>query len=103
MENILRPGRYINSEWNAVHKEWDSAVLKIALLFPDIYEIGMSHLGMKILYGLLNREEGVICERAFTPFPPPSPASPLCMNLRSGWRWFIRRRSAIGRRCTITA
>ena len=69
MLEILRPGRYINSEWNAVHKEWDSAALKIALLFPDIYEIGMSHLGMKILYGLLNREEGVICERAFTPWP----------------------------------
>jgi len=69
MENILRPGRYINNEWNAVHKEWTAGALKIALSFPDIYEIGMSHLGMKILYGILNREENVICERVFAPWP----------------------------------
>jgi len=69
MENILRPGRYINSEWNAVHKEWKDGALKIALSFPDVYEIGMSHLGMKILYGILNREEDVICERVFAPWP----------------------------------
>jgi hypothetical protein len=67
--DILKPGRYINSEWNAVHKEWEGSALKIALSFPDIYEIGMSHLGMKILYGMLNREEGVICERVFAPWP----------------------------------
>ena len=68
MLDIIKPGRYINSEWNAVHKEWKDSALKIALSFPDIYEIGMSHLGMKILYGILNREEGVICERAFAPW-----------------------------------
>jgi len=67
--DILRPGRYINSEWNAVHKEWTDGALKIALSFPDVYEIGMSHLGMKILYGILNRVEGVICERVFAPWP----------------------------------
>ena len=55
MLDILRPGRYINSEWNAVHKEWTAGALKIALSFPDVYEIGMSHLGMRILYGILNR------------------------------------------------
>ncbi|MDP2981645.1 MAG: B12-binding domain-containing radical SAM protein, partial [Candidatus Omnitrophota bacterium] len=69
MLDILRPGRYINSEWNAVHKEWKDISLKIALSFPDVYEIGMSHLGMKILYGILNREEGIICERVFAPWP----------------------------------
>jgi len=68
MNDVLRPGRYINSEWNAVHKEWDGAALKIALSFPDVYEIGMSHLGMKILYGILAREKGVICERVFAPW-----------------------------------
>ncbi|MDP2921822.1 MAG: TIGR03960 family B12-binding radical SAM protein [Candidatus Omnitrophota bacterium] len=68
MENILKPARYINSEWNAAHKEWDSAALKVALVFPDIYEIGMSHLGTKILYGILNREKGVVCERVFAPW-----------------------------------
>jgi len=69
MIDILKPARYINSEWNAVHKEWEPGALKIALAFPDVYEIGMSHLGMRILYGILNNEKDVICERAFTPWP----------------------------------
>jgi len=68
MLKILKPARYINSEWNAVHKEWNEGVLKIALSFPDVYEIGMSHLGMRILYGILNREQDVICERVFAPW-----------------------------------
>jgi len=68
MLDILKPARYINSEWNARHKDWDDAGLKVALAFPDIYEIGMSHLGMKILYGILNREKDVICERVFAPW-----------------------------------
>lgn len=66
--SVRKPGRYIDSEWNAVRKEWDGASLKVALCFPDIYEIGMSHLGMRILYGVLNNEEGVLCERVFTPW-----------------------------------
>jgi len=68
MLDIYKPGRYIDKEWNAVHKEWESSILKVALCFPDIYEIGMSHLGMKILYGILNQEEGVLCERVFAPW-----------------------------------
>jgi radical SAM family uncharacterized protein len=65
---ILKPGRYINGEWNSVHKEWKDSMLKIVLAFPDIYEIGMSHLGMKILYGILNREKDILCERVFAPW-----------------------------------
>lgn len=68
MDGVLKPGRYIDSEWNAVHKKWDDSTLKVALCFPDIYEIGMSHLGMRIIYGALNREEGVLCERVFAPW-----------------------------------
>ncbi len=68
MIDILKPARYIDSEWNAVHKEWNDGALKVALLYPDVYEIGMSHLGMKILYGILNREKDVICERFFAPW-----------------------------------
>ncbi len=68
MLDILKPGRYINAEWNAVHKEWGKCVLKFALCFPDIYEVGMSHLGMRLLYGILNREEDVVCERFFAPW-----------------------------------
>jgi len=65
---ILKPARYINREWNAVYKEWREETLKVALCFPDIYEIGMSHLGMRIIYGILNQEKGVVCERVFAPW-----------------------------------
>ena len=65
---ILKPGRYIDSEWNAIHKGQQQGMLRVALCFPDIYEIGMSHLGMKILYGALNREKDVFCERVFAPW-----------------------------------
>jgi len=68
LDTVLRPGRYINREWNAVHKEWTDGMLKVVLCFPDIYEIGMSHLGMKIIYGVLNQEKDVICERVFAPW-----------------------------------
>lgn len=68
MVEVLRPGRYIGGEWNAVHKEWVGGQLKFALCFPDMYEIGMSHLGMRILYGILNREKDVVCERVFAPW-----------------------------------
>ena len=66
--SVLKPGRYINQEWNSIHKEWERDSLKVALCFPDIYEIGMSHLGMRILYDILNKEEGIICERVFAPW-----------------------------------
>ncbi len=68
MIEILKPARYINKELNSVHKEWQDDLLKVVLCFPDIYEIGMSHLGMKIIYGLLNKEKDILCERAFTPW-----------------------------------
>ncbi len=68
MINVLKPARYINREWNAVHKEWAPSMLKVALCFPDIYEIGMSHLGMKIIYGILNEERDIVCERVFAPW-----------------------------------
>lgn len=68
LADVLKPGRYINREWNSIHKDWTDRALKVALCFPDIYEIGMSHLGTKIIYGILNREEGVICERVFAPW-----------------------------------
>jgi len=65
---VSRPGRYLGNEWNVVKKDFDAAVVKIALCFPDAYEIGMSHLGFKILYHLLNEQPGVVCERVFTPW-----------------------------------
>lgn len=70
-ENILplveMPGQYIGGEWNSVVKTHADAVIKIALAFPDTYSIGMSHLGIQILYGLLNERKDTVCERVFAP------------------------------------
>ena len=68
LEHVRKPARYTGGEYNAVYKDKSQVDLRFAFCFPDIYEIGMSHLGSKILYGLLNRMEGVWCERAYAPF-----------------------------------
>lgn len=65
---VTNPVRYIGNEWNVIKKEWDSEKIKVALAFPDLYEIGMSHLGLKIIYHLLNREDDIICERSYAPW-----------------------------------
>lgn len=64
---ISNPERYTGNEWNSITKDW-SQDLKIALAFPDLYEIGMSHLGLKILYHLINREENMLAERVYAPW-----------------------------------
>lgn len=61
-----KPSRYINREWNSIHRDGQ---LRIALCFPDLYEIGMSHLGLKILYEVLNSMKDVSAERVFAPWP----------------------------------
>jgi len=65
---VSRPSRYVGGEVNACRKSGDRANVRFALVFPDAYEIGMSHLGIQILYGLLNAQEGVVCERVFSPW-----------------------------------
>jgi radical SAM family uncharacterized protein/radical SAM-linked protein len=65
---VSRPTRYLGGEINACHKTSNQARLRFALVFPDAYEIGMSHLGMQVLYGLLNAQEGIVCERCFSPW-----------------------------------
>jgi radical SAM family uncharacterized protein/radical SAM-linked protein len=65
---VSRPTRYLGGEVNACRKAINQAKLRFALVFPDAYEIGMSHLGMQVLYGLLNAQEGIACERAFSPW-----------------------------------
>lgn len=67
LTRVEKPARYIGGEWNSIVKE--RADVRFALLFPDVYEIGMSHLGSRILYHVLNEAEGVACERAFAPWP----------------------------------
>ncbi len=66
---VEKPMRYIGGEWNEVRKDPRAVTSRICLAFPDLYEIGMSHLGYKILYKILNRMEGVWAERCFAPWP----------------------------------
>ena len=65
--SVEKPSRYMGGEMGSIRKE--SAELRIALAFPDVYEIGMSHLGLRILYHTLNNMEGVAAERVFAPWP----------------------------------
>ena len=68
LPQVQQPARYIGNEWNAVHKDHSKVDLKVALAFPDAYEVGMSHLGMKILYHLINKRENWVAERVFAPW-----------------------------------
>jgi radical SAM family uncharacterized protein/radical SAM-linked protein len=65
---VAKPSRYIGREWNASYKDPAAAKLKVALAFPDAYEIGMSHLGLKILYQFLNRRPDTAADRAYAPW-----------------------------------
>lgn len=65
---VERPVRYLGGEYGQVVKDLASVSARVVLAFPDTYEIGMSHLGTKILYGLLNGHEAIACERAFAPW-----------------------------------
>lgn len=66
--SIEKPARYIGGELNSVNKTKSDVRLRFCMCFPDIYEIGMSHLGISILYGMLNSYEDVWCERVFSPW-----------------------------------
>jgi len=68
LERVSKPARYTGGEWNSVTKPWDAAAVRVALSFPDCYDIGMSNLGLGILYDILNRIDDVLCERAFAPW-----------------------------------
>ncbi|NLY30583.1 MAG: TIGR03960 family B12-binding radical SAM protein [Firmicutes bacterium] len=68
LPTVAKPGRYIGNEWNVVRKDWDKTEVKFALAFPDIYDIGMGHLGYKILYYLLNQREDTLAERVYAPW-----------------------------------
>ena len=67
LQYVQKPARYVGGELNSVIKDPDEVDIRYAFCFPDIYEIGMSHLGMKILYGLVNDREDSWCERVFAP------------------------------------
>ncbi len=67
--NVQKPGRYVGGEVNAVIKDSSQVDVRFAFCFPDVYEVGMSHLGMKILYSQFNQEPYLWCERVFAPWP----------------------------------
>ncbi len=68
LDSLEKPARYIGGEHFIIRKDWDNLVGKVALCFPDTYEIGMSHLGYKILYEELNKNDDLCAERAFCPW-----------------------------------
>lgn len=65
---VQKPGRYFGGELNQVKKEWNSVKTRMALVFPDIYDIGVPNLGVMILYELINSRSDVLCERAYLPW-----------------------------------
>lgn len=65
---VTRPARYINHELNAIHKDHRGILVKVALAFPDTYEVGMSHLGLRILYHIINERPDAVAERVFAPW-----------------------------------
>ena len=71
LPSVQKPARYTGGEFNSVIKDWDSPTIltKVALLFPDVYDLGMSNLGLAILYDLLNKRDDILAERVYVPWP----------------------------------
>ncbi|MBI4411148.1 MAG: TIGR03960 family B12-binding radical SAM protein [Deltaproteobacteria bacterium] len=69
LQRVEKPSQYLGNEVNVVKKDFDQAEVRVCLVFPDKYEIGMSHIGLKILYEVLNRLPHVVAERCFAPGP----------------------------------
>jgi len=65
---VTKPARYTGGEWNSIVKGWDKTYIKIALSYPDVYEIGMSNMALPILYELLNSQPDVLAERVYAPW-----------------------------------
>ncbi|MCT4543982.1 MAG: TIGR03960 family B12-binding radical SAM protein [Vallitalea sp.] len=66
--SVEKPARYLGNEINVIKKDIDEIDIRFALCFPDVYEIGMSHVGLAVLYNLLNKREETFCERVFSPW-----------------------------------
>ena len=69
LHGIEKPGRYLGCETNTYRKDFKSSRVRFALAFPDVYEVGLSHLGLKLLYHLLNGARGVMADRVYSPWP----------------------------------
>ena len=68
LPTVQKPARYTGGEWGEIQKDLSETRVRVAFCFPDTYEIGMSNVGMRILYGIMNRMDGVWCERVFAPW-----------------------------------
>ena len=68
LHKVQKPARYTGGEWNSIIKDWSQTPIRIALSYPDIYEIGMSNMALPILYELLNTQPDVLAERVFSPW-----------------------------------
>ncbi len=68
VHDVLRPARYLGGEFGETVKRWEAVDGRVCLCFPDVYEVGMSHLGLKILYQVLNRHPRLLAERAYAPW-----------------------------------
>ena len=68
LPTVQKPARYTGGEWGEIQKKKEDVRVRVAFCFPDTYEIGMSNVGMRILYGVMNRMDGVWCERVFAPW-----------------------------------
>jgi radical SAM family uncharacterized protein len=68
LPQVQKPGRYTGGELNQIVKDWESVATRVALIFPDLYDLGMSNLGLAILYDLLNQRPDVLAERAYAPW-----------------------------------
>jgi radical SAM family uncharacterized protein len=69
LNDVSKPGRYIGGEYNSQVKDWATIDFKAVLAFPDVYEIGLSHLGLRILYELINSQPNMLAERVYSPWP----------------------------------
>jgi len=69
LPTVAQPMRYVGAEWNAVLKPWAETPVRMVLAYPDVYEVGMSNLGVQILYDVVNRLPNALCERTFAPWP----------------------------------
>lgn len=68
LPTVSKPARYTGGEWNSVVKDWSNVGVKVALVFPDVYDLGMSNLGLMVLYDAINRQPDLLAERAFAPW-----------------------------------
>lgn len=69
LPHVQKPGQYLGLEWGAARKDWDSTKIHMALIYPDLYELGMSNFGIKILYNIVNKDPDFLCDRSYAPMP----------------------------------